>query len=133
MIDINKIRTNKKEVKQALLKRIDKADLNLDEILELSNKRKELIQRGEGLKAERNQHSKTKPTSEIIERMKETTKGYQKIYARILGHNTEQAKVLKSELEKVFNNIQITYTENLGPIFCLHLGKKGYGVSWCVE
>jgi len=71
-----------------------------------------------------------KVIQEIIARMKETTKNYQKIYARILGHNTEQAKILKTELEKVFKNIEITYTEKLGPIFCLHLGKKGYGVSW---
>jgi len=74
-----------------------------------------------------------KIVNEIIDRIKETTSGYKKIYARVLGHNTEQSLVLKSELEKAFDNIEITYTENLGPIFCLHLGKKGYGVSWCVE
>ncbi len=76
-------------------------------------------------------HSKV--VYEIIERVEETTNGYKKIYARVLGHNSEQAETLKSELEKVFDNIEITYTENLGPIFCLHLGKKGYGISWCVE
>ena len=70
MLDINKIRNNKKEIEQALLKRIDKADLNLDEILNLSDKRKDLIQQGEGLKAERNKHSKVKPTAEIIKKMK---------------------------------------------------------------
>ncbi len=69
---------------------------------------------------------------EIIERMKKTTKSDRKIYARILGHNTDQSLLLKAELEKTFDNIELTYTENLGPIFCLHLGKKGYGVSWCV-
>jgi len=74
-----------------------------------------------------------KVMGEIISRMQETTKGFKQIYARVLGHNTEQAVILKNELEKVFNNITITFTENLGPIFCLHLGKKGYGVSWCGE
>ncbi len=74
-----------------------------------------------------------KVIAEIIERMKETTKGYKNICARILGHNTEHALILKNEIEKHFNNIKITYTENLGPIFCLHLGKKGYGVSWCAQ
>ena len=74
-----------------------------------------------------------KVAEDIIKRMKETTKGYKKIYVRILGHNTEHALKLRQELEKAFNNIIISYTENLGPIFCLHLGKKGYGVSWCTE
>jgi len=74
-----------------------------------------------------------KVVAEIIARMKETTKGYKTIYARVLAHNTEHGMVLKKELEKVFDNIKVSYTENLGPIFCLHLGKKGYGVSWCTE
>ena len=75
-----------------------------------------------------------KVVEEIVTRMKETTKGYSNICARILGHHsTEQAMALKNELEKAFDNIKVTYTENLGPIFCLHLGKKGYGVSWCFE
>ena len=69
---------------------------------------------------------------EIVERVKETTKGFNSICVRILGHNSrEQAKALQAELEKEFKNIKISYTENLGPIFCLHLGKKGYGLSWC--
>ena len=74
-----------------------------------------------------------KVVSEIIHRMKETTKGYSVIYARVLGHNTLHGKFLFEELKKQFSNIIVNYTENLGPIFCLHLGKKGYGVSWSVE
>ena len=74
-----------------------------------------------------------KVISEIIKRMKETTEGYEHIYARILEHNTEQALFLKAAIENAFDNIKITYTDSLGPIFCLHLGKKGYGVSWCAE
>lgn len=75
-----------------------------------------------------------KVIEEIMTRVKETTKNFNTIFVRILSHNSsEQAKALKSELERVFKNIKITYTENLGPIFCLHLGKKGYGLSWCGE
>ena len=68
MLDINKIRENKEEVKKALLKRMK--DVNLDEILELDEKRKKLIVKVDELKAERNKHSKTKPSPEVIEKMK---------------------------------------------------------------
>ena len=75
-----------------------------------------------------------KVIGELIERIKETTVEFSSICIRILSHNqTEEAMALKLELERVFNNIKISYTENLGPIFCLHLGKRGYGLSWCEE
>lgn len=70
MLDINKIREHKEEVKQALLKRMNKADLDLDKILQLDDKRRQLIQEADKLKAERNKHSKTKPAVEIIGQMK---------------------------------------------------------------
>lgn len=92
MLDINKIREDKAAVEKALLKRMDKADLNLDEILQLDNKRRELIQKGEKLKAERNQHSKVKPTVEIIEKMK-------KIGEEIKRIDTALAEI-KAQLEE---------------------------------
>ncbi len=74
MLDINKIRDDKQKVERSLLKRVSKADLNLDEILKLDAKRKKLIQDSEGLKAERNKHSKVKPTLEIVRQMKEISR-----------------------------------------------------------
>lgn len=71
MLDINRIRDNKEEIKKALLKRMKEEDLNLDEILNLDDKRKELIQKVEVFKAEKNKYSKTKPDEKIILRMKE--------------------------------------------------------------
>ncbi len=68
MLDINKIRENKEEIKKALLKRMK--DVNLDEILELDDQRKKLIVQVDESKAERNKHSKTKPSPEIIKKMK---------------------------------------------------------------
>src|SRR3989338_5200215 len=70
MLDINKIRENKEEVKKSLLKRLKESDFNLDEIIALDDKRKELLTKAEALKAERNKNSKTKPTPEMIEKMK---------------------------------------------------------------
>lgn len=70
MLDINKIRNNKEEVKKALLKRLKPEDFNLDEIINLDDQRKNLLTKVEQLKAERNKNSKTKPAPEIIQRMR---------------------------------------------------------------
>src|SRR3989344_7736227 len=70
MLDINKIRNNKEEIKKSLLKRMKEDDFNLDEIIALDDKRKELLTKVEQLKAERNKSSKTKPAPEVIAKMK---------------------------------------------------------------
>ena len=43
MLDINRIRNNKEEVKKVLLKRLKESDFNLDEIIVLDDKRKKLL------------------------------------------------------------------------------------------
>jgi len=65
MLDINKIRDDQEGIRKALLKRLeaDQLDQILKKVLKLDKNRRKL-------KAERNQQSKTKPTSEIIERLK---------------------------------------------------------------
>ena len=70
MLDINKIREKREEVEKALLKRMDKADLDLDRIIKLDNERREIIVKVEQLKAERNKSSKSKPSPEVIKEMK---------------------------------------------------------------
>jgi seryl-tRNA synthetase len=70
MLDINKIREDKEEIKKSLLKRLDEQDFDLDAIVALDDKRKKLLTEVEVLKAERNKQSKTKPSPEIIEKLK---------------------------------------------------------------
>src|SRR3989344_3631077 len=70
MLDINKIRDNKEEVKKSLLKRLKESDFNLDEIIALDDERRRLLTKAEVLKAERNKNSKTKPTPDMIDHMK---------------------------------------------------------------
>ncbi|MEK7653507.1 MAG: serine--tRNA ligase [Patescibacteria group bacterium] len=72
MLDINRIREKKEEVRKALLKRMapDVLDAALENVLKLDDQRRELIQKSDELKAERNKFSKTKPTPKIIEQMK---------------------------------------------------------------
>ena len=70
MLDINRIRDNKAEVRKALLKRLKEGDFDLDEIIMLDDDRKKLLTEVEQLKAERNKNSKTKPNPEVIAQMK---------------------------------------------------------------
>ena len=72
MLDINRIREHREEVRTALLKRMEASTLDetLAEIEELDDQRREILKKSEELKAERNAASKTKPTPEIIEKMK---------------------------------------------------------------
>lgn len=71
MLDIQKIRDQKKEVQEALLKRMDAKDLDLDKIIKLDDERKGLIVEVDELKATRNKFSKTKPDAETIKKMKD--------------------------------------------------------------
>jgi seryl-tRNA synthetase len=95
MLDIQKIRENKEEVKKALLKRM--RDVDLDDILELDDQRKILIIKVDELKAERNKHSKVKPSPEIIEQMKE------------IGGKIK-------EIENDLNNVNSKFKEKLGAL-----------------
>ncbi len=70
MLDIKFIKDNLEEVKTGLLKRMDSDKLDLEKIIALDDKRRELISKNEELKAERNKNSKVKPTPETIVAMK---------------------------------------------------------------
>ncbi|MBU4360704.1 serine--tRNA ligase [Patescibacteria group bacterium] len=96
MLDINKIRENKQEIKKALLKRMKEKDLDLDGVLKLDDQRKELIQKVEELKAERNKFSKTKPDEKTIKKMKKVG---------------ESIKKLDNKLKKLENNLQEKLSE----------------------
>ena len=53
MLDIQKIRENKAEIKKALLKRL--AKVNLDKLINLDDQRKEIITKVEVLKSKKNE------------------------------------------------------------------------------
>lgn len=70
----------------------------------------------------------------ILLRIEETTKGFKTIHVRVLSENSiEQAKILEEAIKAKFKNVKVSFNEYLGPVFSLHLGKRGYGVSWCAE
>lgn len=71
MLDIKRIRENTEEVKVALLKKMAPEDLDLETIINLDNKRKVVTAELEEMLAYKNKVSKTKPTPEIINEIKE--------------------------------------------------------------
>ena len=97
MLDINKIRDHKEEVKNALLKRLKPEDFDLDGVLALDDKRKQLLTEVEKLKAERNKNSKTKPTPEVIAQMKEIGERIKKLDIDV-ANVEEELKTKLSEL-----------------------------------
>ncbi|PKM91331.1 serine--tRNA ligase [Candidatus Falkowbacteria bacterium HGW-Falkowbacteria-1] len=70
MLDIKKIREETKEIEVSLKKRLGDVNLGLDKIILLDDTRKKIILELEGLKAEKNKLSKTKPDEETIKNIK---------------------------------------------------------------
>ena len=67
----------------------------------------------------------------IKDEMKE---GYKKLYFRVCSHNSlELANAIKEEVQRVYKDAIITFSEYIGPVFNVHLGPKGFGVSWFTE
>jgi len=97
MLDIQKIRENKEEIRKALLKRLDK--VNLDELINLDDQRKEIITRVEGLKGRRNKFSKTKPDTKTIKEMKSLGTDIKKIEEEL----NKVSKELKDKLSELPN------------------------------
>ncbi len=77
MLDINYIRENAEKVKEAATNKNRKVDI--DEILSLDDKRRELIQQAQVLREERNSISKSKPDEKTIKRGKEIKDELKKI------------------------------------------------------
>lgn len=70
----------------------------------------------------------------IKERITDTTKGYKKLYVYITNtYSPKSGASLKTFIESNFPDAEITYTDLLGPVMTVHVGNKGFGISWCYE
>lgn len=70
----------------------------------------------------------------FLDKIRETTKGFSKISFYVTNTNSlESAKILEEVLKTEFPNSKIIFTSVLGPVFSIHIGKKGYGLSWFAE
>lgn len=115
----------------ALSGRLSKAKALVGTVLRV----KPLIEMVEGkLHLYKSERTHKKVAASIIEKIKETTSGAKTIHIRILSHySLETTKALEAKVREAFDNVKITFTEYLGPVFSLHLGTSGYGISWCSE
>lgn len=89
MLDINKIRNETESVKKALAKRMPKSEMGLEDIIKLDDQRRSLVAKADELKAQRNAQSKTKPTPEVISRMKELGNAIAELDSNICAVETE--------------------------------------------
>lgn len=70
----------------------------------------------------------------MIDAIKKTHEGFEHLTIYLLEKNSQDsANKLKSDLLEVFPKAKITMTDYLGPVFTIHVGKKGYGISYFVE
>lgn len=94
MLDINKIRSETDAVTAALLKRLPADAFDLKKILALDDKRKEIHQRADELRAERNRLSKTKPDQQTIARLKSMGDDIAKFDHDVAGVEAELTELL---------------------------------------
>jgi len=97
MLDLKLIREETELVRSALLKRMDPADLDLEKIITLDDDRRRLIATMEEKKAQRNKNSKTKPTPEVIARLKEEG-DHIRVLEKELSAKEEELQLLVAEL-----------------------------------
>ena len=70
----------------------------------------------------------------MVENILKDSEGLKKITFRITSHNSlESAEQLKQVITDKFPDMEVVFTNYLGPVFSIHVGKKGYGTSWFAE
>jgi DegV family protein with EDD domain len=68
----------------------------------------------------------------MIDTLKESYKSNEQLFVYITDtHSTESGDLLESMLKDAFPDAIVNRTSYLGPVFSVHVGKKGYGFSWC--
>lgn len=114
MLDLKIIRENPDKIKENCKNRLIEVDI--DRLLELDEQRRGLISKIDILRAERNTSSKTKPTPEVIEKMKS-------IGEKIIILET-QIELLEKELRQLWlkvpnlthPDVVVSFNENDNPI-----------------
>jgi len=72
--------------------------------------------------------------SYMIKNIHESLQGRKKLTFYITSqHSDENTQMVKESLLKEFPGSKVTSTRGLSPVFCIHVGKKGYGISWFSE
>jgi len=60
--------------------------------------------------------------------------GYKKLHVRVCNHNSPELAVkIKEEVQLLYKDAIISFGDYVGPVFNVHLGPKGFGISWYTE
>ncbi|QMS84788.1 DegV family protein [Candidatus Xianfuyuplasma coldseepsis] len=70
----------------------------------------------------------------FVNSIRKSLEGHKTVTFYITSQNSKDSALQVQELLlEEFPGSKITFTEYLGPVFSIHVGKKGYGISWFVE
>ena len=110
MLDINFIRSNKALVEHSIKEKMYK-NVNLDEILDLDDKRKTLLQQVEALRKERNDNTAKmkngKPSEELIAKGKEIKEKLSTLEADLSNFEKELNTKLKTVPNVIFDDVPL--------------------------
>lgn len=83
------------------------------------------------LKLVHKERTQKKMLTYIIKRIQEDIGDKKKVFVRLVHQRSEESqKQMKQLLEDVFKDVEITVNNYIGPVFSIHIGKKGFGVTW---
>lgn len=86
------------------------------------------------LELDKKERSHKKVFKYFLETIKASMVGKEKLTCYVTESNSfETGDSLQSFLLEAFPNAKMTFTHYLGPVFSIHIGKKGYGVAWFTE
>jgi DegV family protein with EDD domain len=70
----------------------------------------------------------------FVQNILEDSKGFEHITFRITNtYSQDSALELLEVIKEHFPKSKIVFTNYLGPVFSIHVGNKGYGISWFAE
>lgn len=119
MLDIKFIRENVDLVKENTKNRLVKVDI--DRLLELDQQRREIETKIDELRSERNVASKTKPTPEIIEKMKKVGEEIKQLEEKQEPINEEFRELILAVPNLTHKEVKISDNEDDNPVLDTYL------------
>lgn len=75
-----------------------------------------------------------KVITKMVDAVKKDEKKDAKLYFRIINKQSiDNANALKDALLEQYPDAEYTIQDYLGPVFAIHVGKKGFGMAWYFE
>lgn len=127
MLDIKYIRDNADKVKENCKNRL--CDVDIDKLLELDNHRRNLMQKIESLQAERNMASKTKPTPDIIEKMKEIGEEIKKLETELLPIVADHKEMWYRVPNLTHEQVRVSDNEDDNPVVETYLAPTEFAFT----